>query len=206
MANGTEYLVWIDCEMTGLDLKIDELVEIAVVITDSNLEPVHEGLDVVIAPSAAALANMGEFVTTMHTASGLITELPHGLPLAEAEQAVLDYLDAHLPDGARPPIAGNSIGTDRGFIARHMPRLDERLHYRSVDVSSLKELARRWFPRVYFNAPTKGGGHRALADIRESIRELDYYRRAMLVAEPGPTSSEAGEIAAAAVLKHSALL
>jgi oligoribonuclease len=206
MANGTEYLVWIDCEMTGLDLNIDELVEIAVVITDSDLEPVHEGLDLVIAPSAVALANMGEFVTTMHTASGLITELPHGLPLAEAEQAVLEYLDAHLPDGTRPPIAGNSIGTDRGFIARHMPRLDERLHYRSVDVSSLKELARRWFPRVYFNAPTKGGGHRALADIRESIRELDYYRRAMLVAEPGPTSSEAGEIAAAAVLKHSALL
>jgi oligoribonuclease len=206
MANGTEYLVWIDCEMTGLDLNIDELVEIAVVITDSDLEPVHEGLDVVIAPSAAALANMGEFVTTMHTTSGLITELPHGLPLAEAEQTVLDYLDAHLPDGAKPPIAGNSIGTDRGFIARHMPQLDERLHYRSVDVSSLKELARRWFPRVYFNAPTKGGGHRALADIRESIRELDYYRQAMLVAEPGPTSSEAGEIAAAAVLKHSALL
>ena len=202
MGNGTEYMVWIDCEMTGLELEIDELVEVAVVITDSELNPVHEGFDVVINPSKAAMDHMGEFVTNMHTSSGLITEIPNGIPLLSAEQLVLDYINKHVPENSKPPMAGNSIGTDRAFIAKYMPKIDERLHYRNIDVSSFKELARRWFPRVYFNSPTKDGGHRALADIKESIRELDYYRHALLVAAPGPTSEQAGKISAQVSSKY----
>ena len=196
MGNGTEYMVWIDCEMTGLELEVDELVEVAVVITDSELNPVHEGFDVVINPSKAAMDHMGEFVTNMHTSSGLINEIPNGIGLESAQQLVLDYINEHVPENSKPPMAGNSIGTDRAFIAKYMPAIDERLHYRNIDVSSFKELARRWFPRVYFNSPTKDGGHRALADIKESIRELDYYRHALLVAAPGPTSEQAGKISA----------
>jgi len=196
MGNGTEYMVWIDCEMTGLELEVDELVEVAVVITDSELNPVHEGFDVVINPSQAALDHMGEFVTNMHTSSGLINEIPNGIGLDSAQQLVLDYINEHVPENNKPPMAGNSIGTDRAFIAKYMPAIDERLHYRNIDVSSFKELARRWFPRVYFNSPAKDGGHRALADIKESIRELDYYRHALLVATPGPTSEQAGKISA----------
>lgn len=202
MGNGTEYMVWIDCEMTGLELEIDELVEVAVVITDSELNPVHEGFDVVINPSQAAMDHMGEFVTNMHTSSGLITEIPNGIPLISAEQLVLNYINEHVPENSKPPMAGNSIGTDRAFIAKYMPKIDDRLHYRNIDVSSFKELARRWFPRVYFNSPTKDGGHRALADIKESIRELDYYRHAMLVAAPGPTSEQAGKISAEVSSKY----
>lgn len=202
MGNGTEYMVWIDCEMTGLELEVDELVEVAVVITDSELNPVHEGFDVVINPSSAALEHMGEFVTNMHTSSGLINEIPDGIPLISAEQLVLDYINEHVPENSKPPMAGNSIGTDRAFIAKYMPKIDERLHYRNIDVSSFKELARRWFPRVYFNSPTKDGGHRALADIKESIRELDYYRHALLVAAPGPTSEQAGKISAEVSSKY----
>lgn len=187
--------------MTGLDLAVDELVEVAVVITDYELEPVHPGFSIVIAPSEAALANMGEFVRDMHAASGLLDELPAGVSIADAEQKVLAYITAHVPTAGQAPLAGNTIGTDRAFLAQQMPSVDAHLHYRSVDVSSIKELVRRWFPRVYFNAPAKNGGHRALADILESIRELDYYRRAGFVAEPGPTSEETQQVAADIVAK-----
>ncbi|WP_353828384.1 oligoribonuclease [Agromyces sp. SYSU T0242] len=196
MASASDRLVWIDCEMTGLDLEVDELVEIAVVITDYDLEPVDAGLDIVIKPDASALESMSEFVRTMHTQSGLIEEIPNGVSVADAEYQVLEYVLRHVPEEQRAPLAGNSIGTDRAFISRFMPRLDAHLHYRNVDVSSIKELAKRWFPRAYFNAPAKDGGHRALADILESIRELQYYRRAVFVADPGPTSQELQAIAA----------
>ena len=187
--------------MTGLDLAVDELVEVAVVITDYELEPVHPGFSIVIAPSDAALANMGDFVRDMHAASGLLDELPTGVSIADAEQKVLAYITEHVPTAGQAPLAGNTIGTDRAFLAQQMPSVDAHLHYRSVDVSSIKELVRRWFPRVYFNAPAKNGGHRALADILESIRELDYYRRAGFVAEPGPTSEETQQVAADIVAK-----
>lgn len=203
MSSTTERLVWIDCEMTGLDLTKDELVEVAVVITDYELEPVHPGFSIVIAPSAAALEGMGDFVRQMHTTSGLLDELADGVSLADAEEAVLAYIAAHVPTAGQAPLAGNTIGTDRSFIARDMPRVDAHLHYRSVDVSSIKELVRRWFPRVYFNAPPKNGGHRALADILESIRELEYYRRIGFTAEPGPTSEAAQQVAAEVVEKWS---
>jgi len=203
MANIEDRLVWIDCEMTGLDLALDELVEVAVVVTDSELNPVHPGFTIVVKPSDAALANMGEFVTAMHTSSGLITELADGHSLADAEAQVLSYINEHVPSGQKPPMSGNSIGTDRAFVAKYMPTLNDRLHYRNIDVSSMKELAHRWFPRVYFNSPVKDGGHRALADILESIRELDYYRSALFVPEPGPTSAAAAKISKAVVTKHS---
>ncbi|GHD78435.1 oligoribonuclease [Salinibacterium amurskyense] len=196
MASHADYLVWIDCEMTGLDVEIDELVEVAVVITDYDLVPVDEGMTIVIKPSEAALANMGEFVTAMHTSSGLIEEMPLGVSLAEAETAVSDYILQYVPNARTAPMAGNTIGTDRTFLAKYMPSVDTHLHYRSVDVSSIKELSKRWFPRVYFNAPDKNGGHRALADILESIRELDYYRKAVFVGEPGPTTEQVQAISA----------
>ena len=186
----TDRLVWIDCEMTGLDLSIDELVEVAVVITDFDLTPIDDGFTIVIRPDQSAWDNMGDFVRNMHTESGLITEVPNGVSLAVAEFAVLEYILRFVPAGQTAPIAGNTIGTDRAFLAKYMPRVDSHLHYRSIDVSSIKELARRWFPRVYVHAPGKNGGHRALADILESIRELQYYRRALFVPEPGPTSEE----------------
>jgi oligoribonuclease len=199
MATSSDRLVWIDCEMTGLDLEVDELVEIAVVVTDYDLNPVDAGLSIVIKPDASALENMGEFVRAMHTESGLIEEIPNGVSLAEAEYEVLEYVLKHVPEEQKAPLAGNSIGTDRGFISKFMPRLDAHLHYRNVDVSSIKELAKRWFPRAYFNSPAKNGGHRALADIVESIRELQYYRRAIFVADPGPSSQELQTLAAAVV-------
>ncbi|MFC5790592.1 oligoribonuclease [Agromyces tardus] len=196
MATSSDRLVWIDCEMTGLDLEVDELVEIAVVITDYDLNPVDPGLSIVIKPDASALQSMGDFVRAMHTESGLIEEIPNGVSVAEAEYEVLEYVLKHVPDEQKAPLAGNSIGTDRAFLAKFMPRLDGHLHYRNVDVSSIKELAKRWFPRAYFNAPAKDGGHRALADILESIRELQYYRRAVFVADPGPSSQDLQSIAA----------
>jgi oligoribonuclease len=199
MTNSSDRLVWIDCEMTGLDLNSDELVEIAVVVTDFELNILDPGLDIVIKPDASALENMGDFVRNMHTSSGLIEEIPHGVSVAEAEYQVIEYLLRFIPEDQRAPLAGNSIGTDRAFLARYMPRLDKQLHYRNVDVSSIKELAHRWFPRAYFNAPAKDGGHRALADILESIRELAYYRKSVFVADPGPTSAEAKSHAAAVV-------
>lgn len=189
-------LVWIDCEMTGLDLRNDALIEIAALVTDGELNIIDEGIDVVIKPPAEAIAQMNEVVRTMHTTSGLLEALPDGLPLAEAENLVLNYLRAHVPDAKKAPLCGNSIATDRSFLARDMPALDSHLHYRMVDVSSIKELARRWYPRAYFASPEKNGGHRALADITESIRELRYYRSAVFVAQPGPDSETARALAA----------
>jgi oligoribonuclease len=194
-----DVLVWIDCEMTGLDLSIDELVEVAVVVTDYDLKPLDPGFDIVIKPDPEALAHMGDFVVAMHTTSGLIDEIPNGKTLGEAEYEVLEYILRFAPDAQTAPLAGNTIGTDRAFLAKYMPRVDQHLHYRSVDVSSIKELARRWYPRAYFQAPEKNGGHRALADILESIRELDYYRRILFAAEPGPTSEQAQAASAAIV-------
>jgi oligoribonuclease len=194
-ASENDRLVWIDCEMTGLDLAIDELVEIAVVITDFELNPIDAGFQVVIRASDAALANMGDFVTAMHEKSGLIDEIPLGVPLEEAEKQTLAYIRRFVPLERKAPLAGNTIGTDRMFLAKYMPQVDQWLHYRNVDVSSIKELSRRWYPRVFFQAPAKDGGHRALADILESIRELRYYRQAVFVDEPGPTSDDAREIA-----------
>ena len=185
--------------MTGLDLAVDELVEIAVIVTDFNLEPLDEGLSIVIRPDASALENMGDFVRNMHETSGLLKEIPDGVSVAEAEYEVLEYVLKHVPAEQQAPLAGNSIGTDRAFLVKFMPRLDAHLHYRNVDVSTVKELARRWFPRIYFNAPAKHGGHRALADILESIRELRFYRRAVFVPEPGPTSAEVQAVSAAVV-------
>ena len=196
MSSSSDRLVWIDCEMTGLDLAIDELVEVAVVVTDFDLQLVDPGFSVVIKPDDSALAHMNDFVTKMHESSGLAEEIPNGVSLADAEYQVLEYILRFVPTAQQAPLAGNTIGTDRSFLAKFMPRVDGHLHYRSIDVSSIKELARRWFPRVYFNAPEKAGGHRALADILESIRELEYYRKAVFIAEPGPTSTELKSISA----------
>jgi oligoribonuclease len=188
-------LVWIDCEMTGLDLERDALIEVAALVTDFELNVLGDGVDVVIKPPAEALEQMDDFVREMHTASGLLAELDGGMSVAEAEEQVLAYVRQHCPEGSRPPLAGNTIGTDRMFIARDMHQLETFLHYRVVDVSSIKELARRWYPRAYFNAPAKHGNHRALADIRESIEELRYYRAAVFVPPPGPASAEAKGLA-----------
>jgi oligoribonuclease len=199
MASHGDRLVWIDCEMTGLDLAVDALVEVAVVITGYDLVPVDPGLQVVIKADQPVLDQMNDIVREMHTASGLLDEIPNGVSLADAEYQINEYILKFVPDAQTAPLAGNTIGTDRAFLAKYMPRVDAHLHYRSVDVSSIKELARRWFPRVYFQAPAKAGGHRALADILESIRELDYYRRALFVAEPGPTSEQAQAASTATV-------
>ena len=190
--------------MTGLDINIDELVEVAVVITDYDLKPVDDGFSIVIKPDKSALDHMNDFVTAMHTESGLINEIPNGVTVAEAEYEVLEYVLKYAPSARTAPLAGNTIGTDRAFLAKYMTRVDQHLHYRSVDVSSIKELARRWFPRAYFQAPAKNGGHRALADILESIRELAYYRRAVFVQPPGPSSDEASTAAKAAVAQWAA--
>ena len=187
--------------MTGLDLALDDLIEVAVVITNYDLEPVHAGFSIVIAPTERGMANMSDFVRDMHASSGLLDELPQGVPLEDAQAQIMAYLTEHVPTAGQSPLAGNTIGTDRAFIARSLPQVDAHLHYRSVDVSSIKELVRRWFPRIYFNAPAKDGGHRAMADILESIRELDYYRRAGFVAEPGPSSDDAQAVAADIVQK-----
>ncbi|HEX3679157.1 MAG TPA: oligoribonuclease [Galbitalea sp.] len=199
MASADDRLVWIDCEMTGLDLQIDELVEVAVVITDYDLVPVDPGFNIVIKPDQTAWDHMGDFVREMHTASGLLDEIPNGKSLAEAEYEVLEYILKFVPNAQSAPLAGNTIGTDRMFLAKYMPRVDSHLHYRSVDVSSLKELTRHWFPRIYFSAPPKNGEHRALADILESIRELEYYRGIAFVPEPGPTSEQAQAVSATVV-------
>ncbi len=198
-ASENDRLVWIDCEMTGLDLAVDELVEIAIVVTDFELNVLDPGFQIVIKPDDSALANMGEFVTEMHRSSGLLDEIPNGVSLADAEFQALEYIQRFAPLEGKAPLAGNTIGTDRMFLAKYMPRVDRWLHYRNVDVSSIKELSRRWYPRAYFNAPAKNGGHRALADILESIRELAYYRRAVFVPEPGPTSDEAKSAASSVV-------
>jgi oligoribonuclease len=189
-------LVWIDCEMTGLDIERDALIEIACLVTDGDLNLFDEGIDLIIKPPAEALETMPEIVREMHTTSGLLAELPSGITLAEAQELVLGYVREHVTEARKVPLCGNSIATDRWFIARDMPELDNYLYYRMVDVSSIKELARRWFPRAYFSSPRKHGGHRALADIRESVQELRYYREAVFVPQPGPDSATAREIAA----------
>jgi oligoribonuclease len=182
--------------MTGLDLTRDALVEIACIVTDGELIALDDGIDVIIKPPAEALDHMPDVVREMHTHSGLLDELAGGITLAEAQDQVLAYVRQHVPESRKTPLCGNSIATDRSFLARDMPELDEFLHYRMVDVSSIKELARRWFPRAYFASPPKHGGHRALADILESIRELQYYREAVFVPQPGPDTATARKIAA----------
>jgi len=190
-------LVWIDCEMTGLDLGSDRLIEIAVLVTDADLNILGDGVDVVIHAEDAALDGMIEVVTKMHTRSGLIDEVrTSAIDVPTAEAMVLDYIRTHVKQPNSAPLAGNSIATDRGFIARDMPALDAFLHYRMIDVSSIKELCRRWYPRIYYGQPEKGLAHRALADIHESIRELQYYRRTAFVTPPGPSSSDIAAVAA----------
>lgn len=189
-------LVWVDCEMTGLSLESDALIEIAALVTDYDLNILGEGVDLIIKPPQEALDQMNEVVTQMHTTSGLLEELDAGITVREAEEQVLEYVRQYSPEPRKTPLAGNSIGTDRAFLARDMVELESWLHYRVVDVSSIKELARHWFPRAYFAAPEKGGAHRALADIRESIDELRYYRRTVFTPDPGIDSESARAVAA----------
>jgi oligoribonuclease len=193
-------LVWIDCEMTGLDLRNDALIEVAIVVTDSELQLLDDGIDLVIGAPESAMAGMVDVVKAMHTASGLIDDVAAStLTMAEAEKQLLDYLREWVPDAGKAPLCGNSVGTDRSFLARDMPDLEGYLHYRMVDVSSVKELARRWYPKTYFNSPPKKGGHRALADILESIDELRYYRTTVFVPPPGPDAEVAAAAASAIV-------
>ena len=189
MANDAPHLIWIDCEMTGLSLEKDVLVEIAVLVTDSELNVIGEGVDVVIKATPDQLAHMNEYVQSMHTSSGLITEIPHGITVSEAEGLIISYLEKSSTTAGKSPLAGNSVSVDRSFIARDMPRLNEYLHYRTVDVSSIKELARRWYPKAYFNAPAKTGNHRALGDIQDSIAELAYYRQSVFIPSDGAEAS-----------------
>ncbi|GGK06423.1 oligoribonuclease [Pilimelia anulata] len=192
-----DLLVWIDCEMTGLDLRADALIEVAALVTDPDLNVLGDGVDVVISAEEAKLAAMPDVVRDMHARSGLTDEVREStVSMEKAERMILEYITAHVPDPRTAPLCGNSIATDRGFIARDMPLLDAHLHYRMIDVSSIKELCRRWYPRVYFGQPPKGLAHRALADIRESIRELEYYRRTIFVPLPGPDVTAAKAIAA----------
>ncbi len=204
MAVSADRLVWIDCEMTGLDPRRDEIVEIACIVTEADLTEVDAGITVVVKPDDAPLAAMDDVVVRMHTESGLLAQIPDGITVAEAQERVLAYVLGHVPDARKAPLAGSSVYVDRGFLARYMPDLDAHLHYRVIDVSTVKELARRWYPRVYFATPQKTGNHRALADIRESIAELRYYRDAMLVPHPGPDSATVQALAKAHVVDHDA--
>jgi len=192
----SDRIVWIDCEMTGLDFKNDLLVEIACVITNAQLEQVAEGLNIVIQAPAERLEAMDPFVLNMHTESGLLPEIPSGVTLEAAEELLFDYITSHIPEASKAPLAGSSVHVDRIFLQRDMPRVDSYLHYRIIDVSSVKELARRWYPKAYFASPPKTGNHRALGDILDSINELKYYREAVFVELPGPDGSKAKEIAA----------
>ena len=191
-----ERIVWIDCEMTGLDTRADALVEVACLVTDSELNVLGDGVDVVVRPPQEALDQMGDFVRDMHTRSGLLPLLEHGITVEEAQAQVLDYVRSHVPEARKAPLGGNTVSTDRVFLARDMPELEAHLHYRIVDVSSIKELARRWYPRAYFASPAKTGGHRALGDILDSIAELRYYREAVFVPHPGHDSATLKQIAA----------
>jgi len=204
MAPSADRLVWIDCEMTGLDPQRDEIVEIACIVTEADLTEVDAGVSIVVKASDAPLAAMDEVVVRMHTESGLLTEIASGTTVLDAERQVLDYVRSHVPEARKAPLAGSSVYVDRGFLARHMPELDAHLHYRLIDVSTIKELARRWYPRVYFSTPPKVGNHRALADIRESIAELRYYREAVLVAPPGPDTATVQALGRAHVVDHEA--
>lgn len=192
-------MVWIDCEMTGLSLTDDALIEVAVLVTDDQLNVLGDGVDVVIRPPEGALEQMGDFVRNMHVESGLLEELPSGTSMEEAQQQVLDYIRTWVPEPGKAPLAGNSVGTDRTFLVRDMPEVVEHLHYRIIDVSTIKELSRRWFPRAYFQSPDKTGNHRALGDIKDSIDELRYYRGAVFVDDPGPSSEQAKEAASRVV-------
>jgi oligoribonuclease len=196
MANEYPNLVWVDCEMTGLDTQNDVLVEIAVLVTDSDLNIIGDGVDLVIKATPEQISGMNEFVTKMHTDSGLINEIPNGVSVSDAENLILKYLESSSVAAGKSPIAGNSVYVDRIFISRDMPKLAEYLHYRTIDVSSIKELTRRWYPKVYFNAPAKTGNHRALGDIRDSIAELSFYRKTVFVDQPGPQSADIKQIAA----------
>ncbi|MFT4231168.1 MAG: oligoribonuclease [Leucobacter sp.] len=201
-----EQIVWIDCEMTGLDADRDGLCEIAVIVTDFELQPLDPGFEIVIDPGAEALANMNDFVRGMHEKSGLLPRIETGASLEEAEDQVLAYLQRFVAPGRRPLVAGNTIGMDRRFIAKYLPRLEERLHYRSIDVSTIKELSRRWYPAAYSGSPEKRGGHRALADIAESIQELAYFRAAVMIAQPGPDKAAAAELSEAVRERYAALV
>jgi oligoribonuclease len=194
--NKTDRIVWIDCEMTGLDYKNDLLVEIACIITDADLNEIDEGFQVVINAPAEKLESMDPVVVTMHTESGLLPEIANGISLEAAEEALFEYISARVPEASKSPLAGSSVHVDRIFLQRDMPRVDSYLHYRIIDVSSIKELVRRWYPKMYFASPTKTGNHRALGDIKDSIVELRYYREVIFVAPPGPDSDKAREIAA----------
>jgi oligoribonuclease len=195
-------LVWIDCEMTGLNPQQDQIVEIACIVTEPDLTEVDDGITIVIKCDDAPLANMDEVVVKMHNESGLIHEIPGGTTLADAQTRVLDYVTSHIPEARKAPLAGSSVYVDRMFLANYMPELDAHLHYRLVDVSSIKELTKRWYPKAYYNTPEKTGNHRALADIRESIAELRYYRDAVMVPLPGPTTSEAKELGNNHIVDH----
>lgn len=196
-------LVWVDLEMTGLDLTRDEIVEVAAIVTDGELTELDAGVSFVVRPpDLTILETMEPVVLTMHTESGLLADIPGGIPLAQAGMAVLEYVKTHVPEARRAPLAGSSVYVDRGFLAKFLPDLDAHLHYRLVDVSTIKELSRRWYPRAYFNAPAKTGGHRALADIRESIAELRFYRQTVFVPAPGPTTEQAREAATNHVVDH----
>jgi oligoribonuclease len=192
----SDRIVWIDCEMTGLDFKNDLLVEIACVITNAQLEQVTQGLNIVIQAPAERLETMDPFVVNMHTESGLLPEIPNGVTLEAAEEMLFDYITSHIPEASKAPLAGSSVHVDRIFLQRDMPRVDSYLHYRIIDVSSIKELARRWYPKAYFASPPKTGNHRALGDILDSINELKYYRDVVFVELPGPDGAKAKEIAA----------
>lgn len=191
-----DLIVWIDCEMTGLDIEKDALIEIAVLVTDGSLKVLGDGVDLIIKPPQEALDQMVDIVRQMHTASGLLEELENGITLEEAETLIMEYIRAFIPDARKAPIAGNSIGTDRAFIARDLKALEMHLHYRVIDVSSIKELVRRWYPRVYFASPKKLGNHRALGDIKDSLVELAFYRQAIFVPLPGPDSRALSQIVA----------
>lgn len=200
---GNDRIVWVDCEMTGLSIQSDALVEIAVVVTDGELNELDAGFSVVIAPTdLSVLDRMDPVVVSMHTASGLLPLIPQGIALEQAAEQVLSYIRQHVPEPRKAPLGGSSVYVDRMFLARDMPDVDAWLHYRLVDVSTIKELARRWFPRAYFNAPAKTGNHRALADIRESIAELRYYRQLVFVDGAGPTTSAAKQVAANHIVDH----
>ena len=201
-----EQIVWIDCEMTGLDVDNDGLCEIAVIVTDFDLQPLDPGFEIVINPGPDALANMNDFVRGMHETSGLLPRIESGATLEEAERQVIAYLKRFVTAGRRPLVAGNTIGMDRRFIAKYLPALEEQLHYRSIDVSTIKELSRRWYHAAYFGAPEKRGGHRALADIAESIQELAYFRDTVMVPAPGPDKDAAKQISVAATERYAALV
>lgn len=201
-----DHILWIDCEMTGLNPDVDGLCEVAVIITDFALRPVHPGCEIIIHPGNDALDQMNDFVRNMHKTSGLLPLIESGVTLEDAQTQLIAYVKEHVPESFKPIVAGNSIGMDRRFIAKYLPAFDELLHYRSIDVSTIKELARQWYPAAFFDAPTKNGGHRALADIAESIRELAYFRDTVMVAPAGPSHHDTVKIAESTIAEYAHLV